>query len=185
MFYLCAVSGCSDCGGACGREGSHRALRHIMQLPLRSPCSAPAPPCHHRSHCFPQQGGGAPVPEQGLLGSQDLHGGGRVLGQVGQAAGVGDETSSHLQQKDSVTALEEELARGLRLRAEDHQHRSGVVIAEIQGIDRLWYNIIGPTSSPLKLEDLKNFRTTSPIRAARLGATWPILERRYSWSSSR
>lgn len=149
MFYLCAVSGCSDCGGACGREGSRRALRHVMRHLLQSPCSAPAPPCHHRSHCSPQQGGGAPVPEQGLLSSQDLHGGGWVLGQVGQAASVGDETSSHLQkeeEEDSVTALKEEMARCWQLRGEDRQHRSVVVIAEIQGIDRLWYNIIGPTS---------------------------------------
>lgn len=74
------------------REGKRD---HAGRL-TRSPCSTPAPPCHHRSHCVPQQGGGGPVPEQGLLCSQDLHGGRRVLRQVGQAAGVRDETSSHL-----------------------------------------------------------------------------------------
>ena len=37
------------------------------------------------------------IPEQGLLGTQDLHGGGRVLSQAGERASVGDEAGSNLQ----------------------------------------------------------------------------------------
>lgn len=44
------------------------------------------------------------------------------------------------------------MVRWRRLRASDRQHRSEVVIAEIQGIDRLWYNIIGPTAQLLNHE---------------------------------
>lgn len=96
IFYLSAASGCSDCGGTLGQAGS-------LQRWLQSPCSAPAQPCHHCSHFFPQQGGGAPVPEQGLLCSQDLDGGGRVLGQVGQTASMRDQPSSHLKTIQSVS----------------------------------------------------------------------------------
>mmetsp|Transcript_12113 Transcript_12113/g.26039 ORF Transcript_12113/g.26039 Transcript_12113/m.26039 type:complete len:379 (-) Transcript_12113:661-1797(-) len=38
---------------------------------------------------------GLECPEQGLLSSQDLHRGGGVLGQVGEAARVGDEAGAH------------------------------------------------------------------------------------------
>lgn len=68
-----------------------------------SPCSAPARPCHHCSHFQPQQGGGAPVPEQGLLCSQDLNSWGWVFGQVGETASMWDQTSSHL--KDDEISL--------------------------------------------------------------------------------
>lgn len=58
------------------------------------------------------------------------------------------------------------------------------VVTVTQGIDRYWYNIIGPTwGRKIKQEEV--VPTTSPIRAARFGATWLILERRYSCSSSR
>ena len=40
-------------------------------------------------------------PEESLLGAEDLHGGGGVLGQVGQAAGVGDESRADLCQLSS------------------------------------------------------------------------------------
>ena len=35
-------------------------------------------------------------PEEGLLGSEDLHGGCGVLGKVGQAAGMGNEAGADL-----------------------------------------------------------------------------------------
>lgn len=80
-------------------EGERDHSRGHFTCLLQSPSSAPAQPCHHCSHFFPQQGGGAPVPEQGLLCSQDLNGGGRVLGEVGETAGMRDETGSHLKDK--------------------------------------------------------------------------------------
>lgn len=58
-----------------------------------------------------------------------------------------------------------------------------LVITWIQWIDRFWYNIIGPIYIIHTQNEL--FHTTSPIKAARFGATWLILERRYSCSSSR
>lgn len=80
--------------------GVHRGERDHPGGFLQSPCSAPAQPCHHGNHGFPQQGGGAPVPEQGLFCSQNLYGGRRVLGQVCEAAGMRDQTSSNLKVKN-------------------------------------------------------------------------------------
>lgn len=140
------MSGCSDCGCAFGRAGS---LQRRLGL-LQSPSSAPAQPCHHCSHFFPQQGGGAPVPEQGLLCSQDLNRGCWILGKVGQTAGVGDQTCSNLEIRQSVMAP---LSKNKNKSQFWHWMHNTVwgpsapntfFITLAQWIDRFWYNIIGP-----------------------------------------
>lgn len=109
--------------------GVHQGERDHPGGLLQSPCSAPAQPCHHCSHGFPQQGGGAPVPEQGLFCSQNLYGGRRVLGQVCEAAGVRDQTSSNLKLKKKEICVTDHTLRvnpikmNVKGTVKDHQHR--------------------------------------------------------------
>ncbi len=60
---------CSDWGGYVRSSGITFRL-------TKSPTPATPRPCHHRSCVKPQQGRGAPVPEQGLLCPENLHSGG-------------------------------------------------------------------------------------------------------------
>lgn len=114
----------------------------------QSPCSAPAQPCHHCSHWFPQQGGGAPVPEQGLFCPQDLYCGRRVLGQVCETPGVRDQTSSNLKSRANLASARHS-THEIRYKRTIHKHMRTIstgfcVITMAQWIDRFWYNIIGP-----------------------------------------
>lgn len=95
-----------------------------------------------------------------------------------------DQTSSNLKVKSNVVSvphgthqIRQKRTRSVRLRTIS---TGFCVITMTQWIDRFWYNIIGPTSKKNEAAP-----TTSPIRAAKFGATWLILERRYSCSSSR
>lgn len=114
----------------------------------QSPCSAPAQPCHHCSHWFPQQGGGAPVPEQGLFCPQDLYCRRRVLGQVCETPGVRDQTSSNLKSRANLASARHS-THEIRYKRTIHKHMRTIstgfcVITMAQWIDRFWYNIIGP-----------------------------------------
>lgn len=107
--------------------GVHQGERDHPGGFLQSLCSAPAQPCHHCSHGFPQQGGGAPVPEQGLFCSQNLYGGRRVLGQVCETAGVRDQTSSNLKLKRHFvsrrTLRAKQIKMNIKETLKDLQHR--------------------------------------------------------------
>lgn len=85
--------GCSDWGVSTRK----RVGSLLVCLSTLKSTTAPVPlPCHHCGHLKPQQGRGAPVPEQGLFCSEDLHCRRWILGQISKASRVGDETCTNL-----------------------------------------------------------------------------------------
>lgn len=178
------MSGCSDCGCAFGRAGS---LQRRLSSPVTQLCSSPALPSLHP--LFSPAGRGCPSTWTGpsLLPRSEpwmldtWRGWSDCRRGRSDALQPGDKTICYGPLKRKKKIKIKNFDTGCTTQYEDHQHRIHFSSHWLSGLTDFGItSLVRVLGLKIKLR-----LTTSPIKAARFGATWLILDRRYSCSSSR